>query len=91
MITRFISLLFVIVSALGTSATAHPVDETGVAFITADEVRKAQLGARRIVLVDVRSAAEFQEGRIRGAVNVPLTEIERRFAEIPREPLVVLY
>ena len=91
MTTRLVTLLIVIVCALGTSASAHPVDETGVAFIAADEVRQLQLGARRIVFVDVRTAAEFQEGRIRGSVNVPLTEIERRFAEVPREPLVVLY
>jgi 3-mercaptopyruvate sulfurtransferase SseA len=91
LITRLVASFVVIVCALGTSASAHPVDETGVAFITADEVRRLSLGTRRIIFVDVRSAAEFQEGRIRGSVNVPLTEIERRFAEIPREPLVVLY
>jgi rhodanese-related sulfurtransferase len=41
--------------------------------------------------VDVRSAEEFREQRIKDAVNVPLTDIERRFGEIPKQGLVVLY
>ena len=91
MITRLIATLIVAASVVAFPAAGRAGGEEGVAFIGADEIRKLQLSARRIMLVDVRSAAEFQEKHIRGAVNVPLTEIERRFAEIPREPLVVLY
>ena len=65
--------------------------EEGVEFIGVEEVRQLQSTPRRLVLVDVRSADEFRDRRIKGAVNVPLTELERRLAEIPRAGLVVLY
>ena len=34
------------------------------------------------VIVDVRSAAAFARGHVRGAVNVPGSQMESRFAEI---------
>jgi rhodanese-related sulfurtransferase len=39
----------------------------------------------------VRTADEFRDAHIVGAVSVPLEEIERRRGEIPRQGLVVLY
>ena len=69
----------------------HGVDESGVEFVGADEVRRLQRPPRLITMVDVRSPEEFREARIAGAVNVPLTEIERRFEDVPRQGLVVLY
>jgi 3-mercaptopyruvate sulfurtransferase SseA len=65
--------------------------EEEVEFVEADEVRKLQQTARRPLLVDVRTADEFRDAHIVGAVNVPLEEIERRRGEIPRQGLVVLY
>ena len=43
------------------------------------------------VFVDVRSADDYHKARIAGAVNVPLIEAERRFAELPRDKTIVLY
>lgn len=42
-------------------------------------------------VVDVRSPDEFRDGAYRGAVNIPLHELPRRLAEIPRDRPVVLY
>jgi hypothetical protein len=75
----------------GRPRAAAATGEEGVDFIDADEVRKTQQTPRRVLLVDVRSYAEFQDARIAGAVNLPLGEIERRLGEIPRQGLVVLY
>lgn len=53
--------------------------------------------ARRLVkegatLVDVRSAAEFANGHIPGAVNVPLQEIGAKVKKLgPKDKAVVLY
>ena len=44
----------------------------------------------RPVSVDLRSAAEHQLGRLPGARSIPLAELERRWAEIPRDRMVVL-
>lgn len=42
-------------------------------------------------LLDVREPEEFRMGRIPGAVNIPLAEIEARLDEIPADrPVVVV-
>jgi rhodanese-related sulfurtransferase len=43
------------------------------------------------LLVDVRTAGEFQEGHIPGAVNIDLQRLAQRLGEIPRDQPVVLY
>jgi protein-disulfide isomerase/uncharacterized membrane protein/rhodanese-related sulfurtransferase len=43
------------------------------------------------VFVDVRSAEDFRQARIAGAVNVPLLEAERRATQLPRDKTIVLY
>ena len=43
-----------------------------------------------VVPVDLRAASEFQGGHLPGAISVPLPELDRRFAEIPTSPMVVL-
>jgi rhodanese-related sulfurtransferase len=70
---------------------AHTGDETGLEFVTADDLRSMQSLPLRILIVDVRTPAEFRDSHIKGAVNVTLTELERRVDEIPRQGLVVLY
>ncbi|GAA0404780.1 rhodanese-like domain-containing protein [Paenibacillus motobuensis] len=42
-------------------------------------------------LVDVREAQEFKQGHIAGAVNIPLSQIERRLNEMPKDKPVYLY
>lgn len=43
------------------------------------------------LLVDVRTAAEFAEGHIRGARNLPVQEMERKMRELPKDKPVILY
>jgi hypothetical protein len=53
---------------------------------------KAQLDAGQpVVLVDVRSLGEFNTGHLPKAKSIPLEELPRRLAEIPRDIPVVLY
>ena len=44
-----------------------------------------------VVLVDMRTRREYAAGHLPGAIWVPITELDRRFREIPRTPRVVLY
>jgi len=39
----------------------------------------------------VRSPDEFRDGAYAGAVNIPLQDLGRRLAEIPKDKAVVLY
>lgn len=43
------------------------------------------------VVLDVRASEEFMAGHIPSAVNIPITELRRRLAELPRESLIVAY
>ena len=43
------------------------------------------------VLVDVRSAAEYADGHLPGALNIPHTELRERLGEVPRGRTVLVY
>jgi NADPH-dependent 2,4-dienoyl-CoA reductase/sulfur reductase-like enzyme/rhodanese-related sulfurtransferase len=46
---------------------------------------------QRPFLLDVRTPEEFAQGHIPGAVNVPLDELRRRHAELPRDRAIAAY
>jgi rhodanese-related sulfurtransferase len=43
-------------------------------------------GAR---LIDVRTPGEFNAGHVDGAINIPVDDLRERFAEIPKENVIV--
>jgi rhodanese-related sulfurtransferase len=65
---------------------AHASRLTPAAF----DKERADLGAD-LVVVDVRNAAEAQDGMVPGAINIPLAELRRRIEEIPRTGPVILH
>jgi adenylyltransferase/sulfurtransferase len=77
----------------GDHPTIHqPADLTEVC--SADQVRRlSPLELRellgKVAIVDVRSPNEFRVSHLPGAVSIPVGEVERRLAEIPRDQLVV--
>jgi rhodanese-related sulfurtransferase len=46
---------------------------------------------RSVFLLDVRTPDEFRQARLKGAVLIPVTELERRVSEIPRNRPVIVY
>lgn len=59
---------------------------------TAPEYAKRLLdGGQPIVFVDLRSGDDFAHGRLPHALSVPLPELRRRYPEISRTELVILY
>ncbi|MEX0717543.1 MAG: rhodanese-like domain-containing protein [Planctomycetaceae bacterium] len=52
-------------------ATAHAAEHTGDSLATV----KANVEAKKAVLVDVREKAEWDRGHVEGAVFLPLTEL----------------
>lgn len=76
---------------MAAAGSVHP-QSSGVAFVKAGEVyRILEQGLRRVAFVDVRSREEYAARHIKGAVSIPLAEIEARASEIPQQGLVVLY
>lgn len=67
---------------LGDPEVLEPVD--------AEELQ-ARLGDSTTVIVDVRSAREYAEGHIPGAVSVPLGQLRERLGELPEGVEIVAY
>jgi rhodanese-related sulfurtransferase len=61
-----------------------------VEAISREELVK-RLRGNEVVLVDVRPAEEFDAGHIRGAVSIPLDELDERLAELPADSEIVAY
>jgi NADPH-dependent 2,4-dienoyl-CoA reductase/sulfur reductase-like enzyme/rhodanese-related sulfurtransferase len=46
---------------------------------------------QRPFLVDVRTAQEFSQGHIPGALNIPVDEVRSRLSEFPRDRAIAIY
>jgi rhodanese-related sulfurtransferase/DNA-binding transcriptional ArsR family regulator len=44
-----------------------------------------------VTVIDVRPPDEFAAGHIRGAINIPLSELKRRLRDLPSKQLIVAY
>lgn len=60
-----------------------------------EPVTKAELLRRMkheaVTVLDVRPAEEFVSGHVRGAINIPEAELEKRIKELPKRALIVAY
>jgi len=64
------------------AASARPAPAKQVGQIDVDGLER-ELGQGRVpVLVDVRTPAERQRGSIPGSIGIPLSELQRRVAEL---------
>jgi rhodanese-related sulfurtransferase len=77
--------------ALSLRVAGIQAQEVPITFVKVAAVQRLLSESKRVVLVDVRSHQEYLERHIKGAVSVPLPEIDQRFREIPQQGLVVLY
>jgi len=66
------------------------VQGEGVARITPAELRQL-LRRRKAVIVDVRSLETYKAGHIKGALSIPIDQVETRFRELPRNKLIATY
>lgn len=71
-------------------AAAYIDDRDALEPIDAAELRR-RLRAGDVTLVDVRPATEFEAGHIAGAISIPVNELEKRLASLPRRRPVVAY
>src|SRR6266851_488303 len=65
-------------------------DRSSLAAVDLDELQRlVQEGG--VTLLDVRPELEYRQGHIAGARSIPVAELERRVAELPRDREVVAY
>jgi hydroxyacylglutathione hydrolase len=59
--------------------------------VTAGFVADELSGEAPLLVIDVRTAPEWQRHRIQGAVNIPLSRLGERIATLPRDRRLVVY
>ena len=62
----------------------------GIPRITPQELL-GDLRRRKAILVDVRSLDAYKEGHIKGAISLPIDQVEARLQELPRGKLIATY
>lgn len=55
------------------------------------ETLMEQVRAREVIVIDVRPPEEYRAGHIPGALGIPLQDLRRRLAELPRNKDIVAY
>jgi rhodanese-related sulfurtransferase len=65
------------------------LDELGP--VTRQELARRLQNGDSLVVLDVRPAAEHAAGHLPGAVSIPVDELRRRLAELPRDREIVAY
>jgi hypothetical protein len=70
--------------------TPTPNAAAGVPRISL-EAAKASLDSGAAVLVDVRTAAAYQQSHAAGAIFMPSNEVAQRYAELPADKQLILY
>ncbi|HWP56849.1 MAG TPA: rhodanese-like domain-containing protein [Candidatus Acidoferrales bacterium] len=69
---------------------AHDQEDV-VDTVTPERVKYYLDNKEPLFIIDLRSPKEFKEKRLPGARSIPLKEIEKNLAQIPRAGRVILY
>lgn len=59
--------------------------------ISVDEVYKIIINHEDYIIVDVRTPEEYGEGHIEGAKLIPISELEKRLDELPKDKPIIVY
>jgi rhodanese-related sulfurtransferase len=71
--------------ALAPAAAPAPSHAAGPVDATAEDVHAALVGKRKAVVVDSRSAQEFEQAHIPGAVSIPAERTKADAGRLPRD------
>jgi rhodanese-related sulfurtransferase/predicted transcriptional regulator len=72
-------------------ATAYLGARDGLEPVTRQELARRLQDGDGLVVLDVRPTEEHQAGHLPGAVSIPIGELQRRLAELPRDREIVAY
>lgn len=70
---------------------ASVVLAAGPRNITSSEAKALLAKNRNVFILDVRTPEEYRQGRLARSVLIPITEVERRIGEIPKNRPVIVY
>ena len=72
-------------------AQQKPAGNVAPQLISVEQLVQEVTAGRKPYIVDVRTAEEYREAHILGAVSAPLAEFDAHVQAIPRDRPVVLY
>jgi rhodanese-related sulfurtransferase len=72
-------------------AAAYLGDRDELEPVTRQELARRLQDGDSLMVLDVRPAAEHAAGHLPGAVSIPVAELRRRLAELPRDQEIVAY
>ncbi|MDD5464723.1 MAG: rhodanese-like domain-containing protein [Candidatus Moranbacteria bacterium] len=67
------------------------VDQSKITPIQTDKLKDMLETGDNLTIIDVRKKNQFDEGHIKGAVNIYLEDLEKRHSEIPSGKKIILY
>lgn len=80
------------------TSTAGVQTATTVATDSLDSAKRIQrdeaikmVKAGKAVWIDVRNKSDFDAGHIKGAINIPLTELAARWRDLPTQKYLITY
>ncbi|MGG3890888.1 rhodanese-like domain-containing protein [Metabacillus fastidiosus] len=88
-IVRIISTVIYILIVLFILRQILPVK--GLKNLSSDDLKEKIKKDKNLVLIDVRKPAEYSQGHIQNAINIPLPQLRRRVKEIPRDKEILIY
>ncbi len=82
--------LFLSYCIAAASALRALAQDPAVKSLSTEELKKMVDEKKKFFFLDVREPKELEElGTMEGYVNIPLSQIESRLKEIPRDALIV--
>ncbi|NNE97988.1 MAG: hypothetical protein HKN25_03095 [Pyrinomonadaceae bacterium] len=67
----------------------HEADD-GIKRISLEDA-KAAFDKGDALFIDTRSKSAFENEHIKGAINIPWADIEKRYKEIPKDKTIIVY
>ena len=60
----------------------------GAKEMAPDELKKLVEQKAKVIIIDVRDESQFRKETIKGAIHIPLEDVEKRLKEIPRDTVL---
>lgn len=75
--------------------TASATPDLGIPFpniprVSLEEAKKA-FDTQSAIIVDVRDSNSYAQQHVKGAINIPLGELESKLNELPKDKWLILY
>ena len=75
-------ILMALAGAAWAAPQEHPAPLANVPETTAKKLQEALGEGQKILIIDVRSPADYAAGHVPGAVNIPFVDFSKKFAEL---------